>query len=510
MAQRRLSRRQILFGSLGVVTGCRTTPLRADSASRRGGHLRAGVAGASTSDTLDPATFYSNYQSIVGYAFANTLLEIGPTGDLQPALVESWEASSDLRTWRFELRPGVEFHNGRSLTAADAVATLNRHRTPEVNSGARPYLQIVDRIERRGARTFEIALSASHATFPYVLTDYHLLIQPADGSPTDGAGTGPFVMESFEPGIVWRGRRNPNYWKNGRPYVDAVSILGVNDATARTNALRSGEVDLISDVDPVAAPRIETEPGLQLFVSRGGGHVTLPMQVDEAPFNSRKVREALKLAVDRERIARDVYNGYARVGNDHPIAPSSAAAADLPAREHDPERARALLAAAGVERRLTLHSSPVPARGIELAETIQAHAQAAGLEIEVRRHPADGYWSEVWRRRAWCASMWSGRPTPDMIFSVVYASGAVWNETDWSNAQFDRLLSEARAEPDPAARAELYERMQALVRNDGGTILPVFVDWLDAGTARLCGFEPSVFDEFAGKRAPEQVWFAPA
>ena len=153
--------------------------------------------------------------------------------------------SSCARTW--------EFHNGKTLDASDVISSLNHHRAEGSRSAAKPLVTPIESIRADGKRTVVVELSSGNADFPYLLSDYHLAILPADGDqlahPTGGIGTGGYILVDYEPGVRLLTKRNPNYWKAGRAHFDEVEVLGINDISARTNALRTGEVDLMNRCD---------------------------------------------------------------------------------------------------------------------------------------------------------------------------------------------------------------------------------------------------------------------
>ncbi|NBC31452.1 MAG: peptide ABC transporter substrate-binding protein [Alphaproteobacteria bacterium] len=509
MPIRRISRRALLSGALGIplstiIPGA--VKAQGSNIRTRGGHLRVGLNAGSATDSLDPVRFYSSYQSIVGYSFANNLVEIGDTGELIPELAESWESDTNFMRWKFRLREDVTFHHGKSLSSEDVIYSLQRHMQPESGSGGQPYLRDVIEMRSDGPKEVIFLLRRPQVSFPYFLSDYHLLITPADLSPDAGVGTGAYLTERFEPGVVWEGRRNTGYWKSDRANVDTVSLLVINESLARLAALRSGSVDVINQVDPGVAPALENDNTTQLVQSRGRSHVTFPMQMHVQPFANPQVRTALKLLFDRQAIVDQVYNGYGQIGNDHPISPADPFYSEIGQRSPDPDLALSLLRRAGVDQPIVLHASDIIPRGIQLAETFQAHATRIGVDLRVRRHPQDGYWSNVWAREPWCLALWSGRPTPEMMFSVAYASNASWNETGWESERFDFLLSEAGRESNADTRYEIFSEMQELVRDDCGTVIPVFLDWLDAARSRVRGLAPSIHDELLGKRVAEKVW----
>jgi peptide/nickel transport system substrate-binding protein len=172
---------------------------------KKGGHLRVGVGHGSTTDSLDPATFENAFMSNgVGYAKNNHIAELGTSGELEPELAESWEASDDAVQWIFKIRPGVEFHNGKTVDADDVVASVNHHRGEDSKSAAKPLLVQLKDIKADGKDTVVVELDGGNADFPFIISDYHIAILPSSEGKIDwasGVGAGGYTVESFEPGV---------------------------------------------------------------------------------------------------------------------------------------------------------------------------------------------------------------------------------------------------------------------------------------------------------------------
>jgi peptide/nickel transport system substrate-binding protein len=198
-------------------------------------------------------------------------------------------------------------------------------------------------------------MGGGNADFPYLVSDYHLTICPANADGTidrqSGVGTGGYALEDFDPGINTRVKRNSNYWKEGRAHFDSIENLFIADAGARTNALRSGEIHTMSNLDLKTVHLLKRQEGVQVFSTNGNKHVTMPMLCDVAPFDNNDVRLALKYAVNRQEILDKIVRGQGEVGNDSPVGPANiyrATAAELPQREYDPDKAKAHLKKAGL------------------------------------------------------------------------------------------------------------------------------------------------------------------
>jgi peptide/nickel transport system substrate-binding protein len=515
----RISRREFLqaAAALGLAaplaTGLLGQPVRAEP--QKGGLLRLGIAGGSTSDSLDPATYAEIYLLSLGFATHNTLTEILPDGQLVGDLAESWESSPDARVWTFRLRRGIEFHHGKTLDAGDVVASLNHHRGEDSSSAAKNILDLVEDIRADGPETVVITLHDGNADLPYLMVDYHLLIMPAEDGKADWQnyhGTGGYILDSFDPGVRATLKRNPGYWKPGRAHVDEVELLSITDVNARQNALTTGEVDAINRCDPKTVHLLARAAGIRIEEVTGYLHYTVPMICTQAPFDNNDVRLALKYGIDREALLNTVLRGRGTLGNDHPISPiMQYHAADLEQRLYDPDRARFHLKQAGLESlQVDLSAADAAFSGaVDAAVLYKEHAAPCGIDINVVREPNDGYWSNVWMKKPFSMAYWGGRPTADWMFSTAYSRDTNWNDSFWINERFNQLLLEARAELDESLRAEMYHEMQQLVRDDGGMLIWAFANYV-MGLSERIQHEGRIAGnwELDGGRAIERWWLS--
>jgi peptide/nickel transport system substrate-binding protein len=309
----------------GTMAGFPSPSVAQQSEPRQGGLMRLGLPDGSQNDSLDPGTWSTSYTGAsFGGGVYNNLVELLPDGSVVGDLAESWEVEPDATVWRFKLRQGITFHNGKNLTAEDVRQSLFHHMKPDSTSGARAIVEQIKSIEAEGDSTVVFTLSEGNADFAYLLSALQLAIFPAlEGGGIDieaGNGTGAFLLESFEPGIATRLVRNPNYHKNNKPYLDEVEFITLTDPIARLNALLSGEVDFIRDVDLRSISLIENSADFRVQRTPSLRHTTFDMDTRVAPLDNNDVRMALKYALDREDIIEKVFLGEARVGNDNPIA----------------------------------------------------------------------------------------------------------------------------------------------------------------------------------------------
>lgn len=518
LVQGKINRREFLtrISALGLAAAVSPAFLAATthaSTPKKGGLLRIGLSGASVTDDLDPGTIADVALRNINWQIRNNLVEIDNAGKAIPELAESWEPTPDAARWVFKIRKGVEFHNGKSLDAEDVVWSINHHRNETSKSAAKSLLKSVEDIKTDGKYIVIFTLKSKNADFPYILSDVHLSIALAGTTGADwnkGIGTGGYRLVEFEPGVRIFTKKNPNYWKEGRAHFDEIENLCIIDVVARTNALKTDRIDAMSSCDLKTAQFLEKAPNIQLARVTGRKHFSFPMLMDVSPYNNSDVRMALKYGIDRVHLVKTVLHGYGSPGNDHPIAPVMRYyASELPQREYDPDKAKFHVNKAGMGgHTFKLHTCRELYSGsLDAAVLYKEHAAKAGIKIDVALEPKDGYWKKIWIQRNWCASYWSGRPTEDMMFTNAYAEESNWNESHFKHDRFNHLLKEARAELDDTKRREMYVEMQKIVRDEGGSVIPMFTDFVDAASTKVGFVKLSGHYELDGSRCAERWWF---
>lgn len=484
---------------------------------KKGGHMKLAMAHGSTSDTIDPAIIENGFQWTLMYAIANPLTEIAADGSLRPALAESWDVSDDATLWSFRLRKGVTFQDGRPFTAQDVLANLRYHTKADSKSVAKPIMAQIAEMKADGKHGVTIRLKSGNADFAVSLSSGNLAMFPAKGEADidwqSANGTGGYKLDRFEPGVSATFSRQPTYWKDGAAHADRVDLLAIPDSAARTNALITGEVHAIDQVDLKTVKLLKTVRDVFVEETTGPLHYEFTMQTDKAPFNDVNVRRALKSAVDRTALLGKVLQGHGSLGNDHPIGPSYHPyhAADLEQTIYDPDKARWHLKQSGLTSlSVDLSTSEAAFAGAtDAAILFQDAARPAGISINVIREPFDGYWSTVWGKKPWCLSYWGGYATPDEMYTTGYAEGAAWNTYNWVDPVFQALMKKARSQTDVAERTALYREMQRIGRDDGPTIIPMFANAVFARRSAIAHAEQvSALRAFDGRQIIERWWMA--
>ncbi len=514
ISRREFVKRMTALGFAASVPAGMLASMPAHGAAKKGGHFKLGVGAGSTTDSLDPGSWADTYMQTVGGANCNYLTEVDNTGAAVPELAESFEASPDAKVWTIRLRQGVEFHNGKTMEAADVIASFNHHRGKDSKSAAKGVVDPIEDIKADGKNVVVFTLKGGNSDFPYIMSDYHIPILPSENgkiNATSGVATGGYVIKRFEPGVKTDLTRNPNYWKPNRAHFDSAEILAIKDVAARSNALTTGEIHAMDRCDLKTVHLLKRNKDLKVYQVTGTQHYSVPMLTTVAPFDNNDVRLALKHAVDREALVKTILRGYGKVGNDHPISPANKFFnKELPQRGYDPDKAKFHLKKAGMSS-LSVDLSAADAAfagAVDAAVLYKEHAAKAGITINVVREPNDGYWSNVWMKKPWSMCYWGGRPTEDWMFSTAYAADANWNDTFWKHDRFNKLLVEARAELDESKRRTLYYEMQAIVHNEGGVVVPMYASYVGAMNQRVQHDKLAANWDVDGLRGVERWWFA--
>ncbi len=499
------------MGLSGSLSGALWNEARAESAGK-GGHLRLGADGGSTTDTFIPLqTLGADHATLSILSTFDTLTEIDSEGRPQPSLAESWESKAD-GSWVFQLRKGVEFHDGKALTAEDVVWSLQQHATENTKfAEGKQIIENLEDLRADGPDRVVMKQRAVNFDLPSHLSSFGLIIGQTGNEDWDaGIGTGPYVKQLFEPGQRYLGKKFANFYRDDQGHFDDVEILNVTDPGARVTGLLSGSLDAIGSPDISVAKRLAAAPGFTLVEVLGTQHFTTDMRSDTDPFTDNNLRLAVKYGIKRQEIVDKVLGGYGSIGNDIPISRTQQFFnKDLPQRAYDPDKAKHYLKKAGMEQaNLVFSTSDGAFDGAVDAGVLMKESMAPiGIDVEVDRRPADGYWTDVWLKAPWCAVYWNGRPTVDWMLSSTYTSDSPWNSTYFKNATFDKLLVDARREADQDKRREMYYEAQRLLYGEGGVVVLAFAnipigqsDKLDHGAV---GSSRRVDDS----RLPRRWWF---
>ena len=435
--------------------------------------------------TLDPIANGRVLQ--VTEKIMNRLVRPGPDGTPQPALATRWSANEDATVWTFDLRAGVTFHDGSTFDAGDVVYSLRRVLDPERDSPARAPVAMIESVEATGPLRVRLTLGSPFADMPLQLMDFRLRIIPEGSGPTigtTGIGTGPFVVERFDPDGITVLTANRDYWE-GPPGVARVEVIAIPDAQARLQALLGGQIDMERGITPQLRIVLEKSDRYKVQQLPTGNWIGIVFRTDVAPYDDVRVRRALRLVVDRQQLLDLALGGRGIVACDTPVAPTDQYRADMSCPRDIP-KARRLLAEAGYSDGLDveLHISTLDPSWPAMAVAYQEQAAAAGIRVSIVKASTDGYWSEVWMQKDAVATRWNERPA-DQALNEIFRSDAKWNESYFDDPVFDWMLEEARRTLDFEARKALYIDAQHYLLRNSGTLIPYHVSQIVGLTARV-------------------------
>lgn len=478
----------------------------------KGGTLKAGADGGATTDTFSPIEMNgADHPTLSILSSFDTLTEIDENGAPRPSLAESWESNPD-GTWVFRLRRGVEFHDGKNLTADDVVWSLNRHLDKDNRvAEAQQIVQNFEELRADGFDTILIRQKETNFDLPSHLSSYAMIIgKEGNEDWASGIGTGPYVKEDWQPGVQYLGRKFANFYRDDQGHFDEVELLNIADPGSRMSGLLSGTLHAIGSPETKTANRLAQAPGFELVQVPATQHFTCDMRADMDPFKDSHLRQAVKWGLNRREIVDKVLSGFGTVGNDLPISRGQQFYNDqLEQREFDPDKARYHLKKAGLESAdLALSTSDGAFGGaVDAALLMQNSLASAGMNVTVDRRPADGYWSDVWLKVPWCMVYWNGRPTVDWMLSSTYTSDSAWNSSAFRNETFDNLLVAARAEPDEAKRQEMYFEAQHIFWEESGTAVLAFANILIGQSEKLGHGPVGITRRMDDSRLPRRWWF---
>jgi peptide/nickel transport system substrate-binding protein len=497
-----ISRREFIgrATSLSVAGALISTTAKAAGAPaaevvKKGGVLRLGLAGGATTDRFEPGGYAAAAMIVAGRGIFNTLVEWAPDGTAKPELATGWEAKDGAKTWIVNLRKSVKFSNGREFTADDAIFSLNLHRGETKSSAARAMSAVSD-IKKLDRYQMQISLAEADADFPYALVDHRLVMAPEGLKDwSKPIGTGGYLLDKFDPGARITLKKAPDYWRagEGRGNFDAAEITVIAESSERLNALVGGQVDVVNRVGPKSVALLLKTPRIEIVSAPSGWFAVMAMEVDKAPYDNPDFRLALKYAAEREQILKTSFSGYGAIGNDHPVPPGDPYFnKDLPLRKHDLDRAAFHLKKSGLgDSQIVLQASDAAFEGaIDMAALLQSSIGKAGVRMQLKNEPTDGFWDNVWLKAPFVESCWNGAAAATHVLSRVFGADSPLNETHWKNDRFERLLVDAKSETDEAKRKIYIWEMQAILHNDGGAIIPVFKDWIDAHRDNVGGHTP--------------------
>ncbi|MCP5151137.1 MAG: ABC transporter substrate-binding protein [Ectothiorhodospiraceae bacterium] len=500
------------YALAGRIIGQPLIP-QARAAGMRGGTLKCSMR---VQEMTDPSTFDWIPKSNVSRQIVEYLTITGPDNITRPYLAERWEASEDLKTWTFHLRKGIKWSNGDEFGADDVVFNLERWLDPSTgSSNIGLFSSMVTEsdgkksmtpgaVEKIDAHTVRLNLNRAELAIPENFYNYPTAIVHRSFAETGAnlsknpIGTGPYELVSFGVGEKAVLRKRQGYWR-GDVSLDEIQYIDHGDErAAAVGALASGQVDLIYEIYVDQLDVIAALPNAQLFEAVTAQTGVARMRVTEKPFDNKLVRQALQAAVDHQRVLELAYRGKGAVAEDHHVAPIHPEYFALPRMKQDIDKAKALLAEAGHPNgiQLSIDTNNDARWEVDAVQAMVEMWKAAGIDVKINVMPGSQYW-EVWDKTPFGMTGWTHRPLGTMVLNLGYRSGVPWNESNYSNPEFDAALDDAGATLEVAERKKKMEKVEKILQDDAVIVQPLWRSVFAAGSNRLHNFKmhPTIYHQ---------------
>jgi peptide/nickel transport system substrate-binding protein len=513
-----LTRRALVSKGVALGAGALSLPamltefggsaLAAGAAPRRGGTMRVALAGMSTGDTLDPANAATTGAAAMCKQLYDTLAGYDSNGRLQLSLASEITAEKPDQ-WVVRLRDAT-WHNGRPVTADDVIHTFRRILTPKGGLYNAAEIAFIDpkRITKLDARTVRFKFFHGAMFFPDTLCGFNQAIVPVGFDPKHPIGSGPFMLTSYTAGQRASFKRFDSYWVHGQPYVDELEFIGFADGTSQVNGLIGGQADAAPDLDP-SVMRVVTGAGssYKVDVSPSSATLTWPMHCGKPPFNDVRVRQALRLAVDRTQLISQVYAGKARLANDYFGPYDSGYDRAIPQREQDIDKAKSLLKAAGHSSvSIQLTGAPILPSANHQNEVLVQQVKQAGFNVSFRQVDEATFYGSAYGTYPLSLSLWGSLNILDQS-ALTIVKGSPYDATHWQDADYNKLFNQAQRQPNQAKRNDLLHAMQQISYDRGSYLVTQFHDYVTGYSSKVTGYKPYPNSEAGSDFRYREMWF---
>ena len=411
-----------------------------------------------------------------------------------PYLCKDWSASDDLKTWTFNVREGIKFNNGDPFTADDCIFTINQWLDKDVKSSllglVGAYLDPTG-IEKVNDYQFKLNLKRPEIAIPEHFFQYTAQVlnhRTFEGDMKKAPhGTGPYLLDTYNEGEICIVKARTDYWQKGAdgkplPYMDEIRFIDMGGELApQIAALKSGEIDLIDASDnpgPQIMMAVKEDDNINVLPVATATTRVLRMRVDMDPWTDNRVRMALKLCQNREKILALAYQGEGLEGQDFHVYPKHPEYCEKPIPKYDPEKAKALLTEAGfangIDVNLAVGSEWTDI--VRYAEVLKEDAGPGGIRVNIQTMPTSQYW-EKWTEVDLGVTPWTHRPLGTMVPNLAYVADdegkpVPWNETRWVDPEFSKLLTEANGLINVDERRKVFCKLEDIQQQRGSVGIP--------------------------------------
>jgi peptide/nickel transport system substrate-binding protein len=478
------------------------TPAQAEGTPVKGGTLRVAMQ---VMDLKDPRTADWSQIANLERQFLEPLVKYTSDFTFEGKLLESWEVNADGTQYTLHVRPGVTWNNGDAFTADDVIFNIARwcDKATEGNSMASRFSALIDEATgkaRDGAivkiddMTVQLNLSLPDIAIIPNMADYPALIvhrsyeETGSNLAANPIGTGPFELESHAVGSKARVvRRKDGKWWGGEAHLDAIEFTDLgNDPVVEVNAWASGEVDLNQQSGENQLDQLDALGTVRNQIATANT-VVARMNVGQEPYTDKRVRQAMQAAVDNAVVLELGISGLGTVAENHHVSPIHPEYAELPKQVRDPAKAVALLQEAGkADFEFDLISIDQDYHQAS-CDAIAAQVRDAGINIKRTVIPGSTFWND-WTKYPFSMTNWNMRPLGVQVLALAYRSGEPWNESAYSNPDFDAKLARALATADVEARRAIMAELEAMLQGDGVLINPYWQNVYSHSTPKLKGY----------------------
>jgi peptide/nickel transport system substrate-binding protein len=436
-----------------------------------GGTLKAALTGEP--DSLDPAKsqIYTGAQ-VYDNVFSK-LVDLDQDQQFYGVLATKW-TQKDPKTWVFDLRSGVTFHNGEPFTADDVKYTFERILDKKTASGYAPLYDVISRIEVNSPTQVTFHLKSSYGPFLTNITNNGEIVNrtaiEAKGSARKPVGTGPFEFVEWVQGDHVTLRRNAKYFEAGKPHLDGIVFRFAQVDQSRIDGLRSGELDWVDAVPLQQLPVLQRDPQFTYVSSPIAGIPDfLAMNTKKPPFDNKALRQAIALAVDKEEIRKIAYFGAGESGGEEVPSKSKWFSGQDPYKTPDIAAAKAKMAEAGHANGLTINYLGLPQYPelLKTGEVVREQLKKIGITMKIQQVDVSVWFDRFVKGNYEITSAYQERTIdPDNFYSLVLKTGGSINSTFYSNPKADALIAQAAQETDDAKRKDLYVQLRKIVWDD--------------------------------------------
>lgn len=497
-----------LVGCAGGGQGSQEASQGPAGEPKKGGTLRVGASGGASTDILDAQNGLTNTDYTRNAQLYDPLVLLDNNAQPQLNLAKEITPNKDATEWTIVLPAGVTTHRGKPFTADDVLYSFKRiidNKFPGTYSLGPVDIancKVVD------PTTLKVAMGKPYAIFVEGLTTQFMWMVPRDYDPKNPDGTGPFKYQSFTPGVESTFVRNDNYWQSGLPHLDSVVTTNIADETSQVNALQSGQVDVVNYLSQGSVAALQSG-GMHVNISNTGGWGPFTMRVDQKPFDDVRVRQALRLVVDRQEMLNQVFGGKGKIGNDVFGIYDKAFPNDLPQREQDIDKAKSLLKAAGQENlEIQLITTPNAPGMTSAAQVFATQAKKAGVTVNIVQQTTTDYFANSYLKVAFSQDYWPTQPYLICAGQALAGPDAPFNACKFDDPEYNTLYNQAIAELDEAKRTDMIHQMVRIDYDRGANIIPYFFPTIDASSQKVGGIKESANGYSPGGNDFANFWLA--